>query len=526
MQDHDMINKSASEIMTLGGDKRITIQDSNGLNSYGSKPYPKYTISYSSCTSNNISTQAYSFIEAYLHKLRRDNQENLSKEYFRSEFDKIRKNLKLFYELDSGTNIVLGASGTDIELILLFMANSIQNEGIHNVILDSNEVGSGIEHVAAGKYFSSITPSGNIVSIGNKIEGLKIDHITTSNICLRDNYGDIKTDGEIVEEIEAEIKHSLANNLRPIVHIVHRSKTGIICPSINASRHLMQRYPDEVEWVVDACQGRISIRSINEYLAFGASVLLTGSKFFSGPPFSGALLIPERTLEKHFNNIELPVALGEFFSEIEFSTDWKPITNELPDNINLGLLLRWMAAIYEMNRIFLIPNKRIGEVIKLISSSITLAIEESEILYIHDSEKIDVAVDTISEYSPFEINTIVSFAVSDAKMNGFSYDDAKFVYEALYMDLTNIIEGNKRILEIPVLIGQPVRISKSTAGEWNACLRLAISSNMVSEISQLDNEIIKMRVESDMNIIIQKIQIILENFEVLKSKINKLVHAE
>ena len=50
---------------------------------------------------------------------------------------------------------------------------------------------------------------------------------------------------------------------------------------------------DKVMIVIDACQARLGRARIRWYLERGFPVLLTGSKFFTGAPFSGALLVPE-----------------------------------------------------------------------------------------------------------------------------------------------------------------------------------------------------------------------------------------
>merc|ERR1719203_970432 len=44
--------------------------------------------------------------------------------------------------------------------------------------------------------------------------------------------------------------------------------------------------------VVDACQLRCRVDDISRWLTGGAVVLLTGSKFYQGPPFSGCVLVP------------------------------------------------------------------------------------------------------------------------------------------------------------------------------------------------------------------------------------------
>src|SRR5690554_1528585 len=98
---NEIFNKSAHELMSLGGDTRITLDEKSGLNVYGCIPFPTYSIAYSSCTSNNISVSAYSFIESYLNKLRNELSDNreLCSEIFRREFEQIKHKIKSFYEI-------------------------------------------------------------------------------------------------------------------------------------------------------------------------------------------------------------------------------------------------------------------------------------------------------------------------------------------------------------------------------------------------------------------------------------------
>ena len=47
--------------------------------------------------------------------------------------------------------------------------------------------------------------------------------------------------------------------------------------------------------ILDAAQGRLSRRSIKAALELDYMVLIIGSKFYGGPTFSGALLVPPYT---------------------------------------------------------------------------------------------------------------------------------------------------------------------------------------------------------------------------------------
>lgn len=74
--------------------------------------------------------------------------------------------------------------------------------------------------------------------------------------------------------------------------------------------------------VVDACQLRSDPANIVEYVAKGFITLVTGSKFFCGLPFSGAVLLPPATLAEIEAGIEhLPRGLDDYFTRHEVTRD-------------------------------------------------------------------------------------------------------------------------------------------------------------------------------------------------------------
>jgi hypothetical protein len=403
------------------------------------------------------------------------------------------------------------------------MATAMNSKGVRNIILDSNEVGSGIDQVAEGRYFSSLTASGDSRMKGDKILGLEAVNIAISNIPIRINSGKVRDGYEVYRDIQKEVEHSFKESLRPIVHLIHRSKTGVLSPPINLFHKLVEQYGDNVEWVVDACQGRISIRSVNEYLALGASVMITGSKFFSGPPFSGAILVPEKISRKRLEKLTLPVEFSDFFTPFEFPGTWADAVSKLNRTVNLGLLLRWKAALYEMNRIFQTHNNRLNEIMNLIRGPIRNTLDEVQFIEMVDPDSEDRILKHRSGFSPFESESIFSFKIRHRNGSFLNYSECKDVYNALYVDLEKMFGVNDRVLKIPVLIGQPVKLGKNENGNIEACLRLAISSTLISDISRLDDEIIKMKVESDLSLIFSKIEFILENLNQIKFYTRELV---
>lgn len=79
-------------------------------------------------------------------------------------------------------------------------------------------------------------------------------------------------------------------------------------------------------YVIDACQGRFEIDWLNDKIDKNSVMLLTGSKFFRGPPFSGAVIVPEGIMAKIAemkDQFKMPEGLNTFMGKVE-------IPRELP----------------------------------------------------------------------------------------------------------------------------------------------------------------------------------------------------
>jgi hypothetical protein len=115
---------------------------------------------------------------------------------------------------------------------------------------------------------------------------------------------------------------------------------------------LMARYPGRLLVVVDACQLRYSREQIRADLHAGFMVMMTGSKFACGPPFAGALLLPPWIVER-LQYVKLPQGLFAYTA----ANDWPLVLRERLEGCfvataNVGMGLRWEAALAELERLF------------------------------------------------------------------------------------------------------------------------------------------------------------------------------
>ncbi len=130
----------------------------------------------------------------------------------------------------------------------------------------------------------------------------------TVEVSIRSADGSPLSDDKVNEAFAAATATVTGNT---IVYLTHSTKTGLIAPSSP---------PDGANVIVDACQARIGPEIVVAYLRRGWPVVVTGSKFFGGPAFSGAVLFPRARLLANRQQLR-------------------------PDGVKLGTALRWMATL-------------------------------------------------------------------------------------------------------------------------------------------------------------------------------------
>jgi len=92
----------------------------------------------------------------------------------------------------------------------------------------------------------------------------------------------------IESKIHEVIKEAFLKKQIVVLHLVYVSKTGMESPFRAFIEKLKTEYNEQdIYIVVDASQFRCSKEDIKIFLNNGYIVILTGSKFMSGPPFSG-----------------------------------------------------------------------------------------------------------------------------------------------------------------------------------------------------------------------------------------------
>jgi hypothetical protein len=349
---------SASELLTLGGDARIVLDRVQGLNKYGCAPMPDAKLAaFGSSTASTISDTAYAAAERLRDRLAQAaGHESPSLTYAR-ELDRMRAELiELCGVADlPGLEIVFAASGTDLHLLTAQLVAGGSETPLLAVMVEPTETGSGVSAALRGRHFSTRAALGEAVIDEDLVLGATAVEIAA--ISCRGADGLPRLAQSVDAEVESRIVEAVKTGRRVLLTLVDVSKTGMIAPSPKLALAIRRRFPDAVDVLVDACQFRLSRASLRAYLEHGFMVALTGSKFLTGPTFSGALLVP-RTLARRFKWQPLAAALGAYSARADWPAGWDA-ARALPDVSNQGLLLRWEAALDELRAFRSIPDHEV-----------------------------------------------------------------------------------------------------------------------------------------------------------------------
>ncbi len=329
--------------LTSGGDERIALDPLTGVNRYGAPPSPAPDeIWLSSSTAAAVSPRGYraaqDALAAMMTGVIRPDQ----------WFETLRARIQALYGVGR-SQVVLCASGTEAELLALAVARHCLEGRLVNFVVAPDETGTGVMKAASGAHFLSSTALGGAARAGASIEGLDTASIETRSADLRNANGRPRRIEALDDEVRAQARAALGGGAGLMLHILDASKTGLAGPSRQCVLQLEQEFgAAKLLGVVDACQLRCSPAQIRADLLAGRMVMISGSKFAGGPPFSGALLIPEKIADRLQSEF-LPQGLGAYSAQ----RDWPASLREragsaLAFGANLGLGLRWEAALAEL----------------------------------------------------------------------------------------------------------------------------------------------------------------------------------
>lgn len=463
-------------LLVSGGDPRLALDAGDRVNAYGCAASPEPEIwNFASSTASTISQFAYDRAararEELMHRCLFDEVEIA----FDARCEGMREELRGHLQLSPRVDVVFSPSGTDSQLHALFLARAVLGAPPVTIVVGADQTGSGTAHTARGHHFSSMTASGVAVRKDGAVAGLAGASVplpllrTGPGIAMRAD-----ADAAVLEAIEATI----AQGAPVLLQIMDSSKLGWRAPSVACLDEIARRWPRKVQVVVDACQARLGRRRLRSYLDRGYMVLITGSKFFGGPAFSGALLAP-KGFSRSLDRIEgIAPGFFDYAGRCDWPKAWTALRSRFERRPNFGQWLRWEAALAEIGSYYAVPGAFRVRVLAELAAGIDSMIALSPSL-----QPVPTATEmTAGDDEEFAHATIFPFMLlRDGKPVSMAETGA--VHRALRRDLNDEISGSSADREVAVqrsLIGQPVRLERSGDAP-QAVLRLCVGARLVTE---------------------------------------------
>lgn len=341
---------SLAQLLVDGGDTRIAL-DTHGVNKYGCTVEPQSIeesmFAFGSATASTISQTGFVAADRVYQKIvqaYRDDAPSSLYTLYEQEMQRLRQELKQLCQTGDAVDVAFAASGTDLHLIVSQLFTGAAPGPSMIVMVEAGETGSSVPAALQGLHFSDCSALGVPVCAG--LSTGNADATELVRVALREADGTPRAAADIDGEVTALVAAACGDNKRVLLVLADVTKTGMIGPSVSCALALRKQYPDHLEVLVDACQFRLTNATLNAYLDQQFLVAVTGSKFVSGPSFSGALFFPEAAASR-YRQQAAPAGLYAYSSRADWPALWSGMDG-LQKKANCGLLVRWVAAMAEL----------------------------------------------------------------------------------------------------------------------------------------------------------------------------------
>lgn len=453
---------SLAHLLASGGDGRILLDPVTRRNRYGTTVAPSPAeIFLSSSTASTITPRAYRAAKSACAALTAGRQR--ADEWFES----LRSRLLDLFGV-AGSAVILTGSGTETELVALAIARNILGGPLTNIVLAPTETGSGVLRAAGGAHFLASTPFGEIRRAGARLSGWEEADLEAATVEIRDSQGNLRAAADIDAAARGHAAAAIAAGRSVLLHRLETSKTGRSGLTPAGASQILAGAPDRVAVIVDCCQLRCSRERVRQFLERGFLVAITGSKFFGGPAFSGALLLPPRIVAR-IRQSTLPPGLADYSSRLDWPSGLRAkLQLRWANEANLGLGLRWIAGLEEMERFFALPED---------IRSAALAAFESEVRKRAASARTLCEISGDSNSLREGPDSILPFAMAHRDGAPYSFAETAAIHARLRLPCRRLSADDPVLPQI-FHLGQPVAVGSKTA------LRICASAPMISEIAE------------------------------------------
>jgi hypothetical protein len=512
--------KPTEYLLMSGGDLRLNIDEIQLLNKYGCRPFPRPdAFTFASSTASSVSNFAYDKTDKVRSILIRNSLKNGFKKATIEFSELLKSNLRKIFKLSEECEIIFSPSGTDSALQIAAITQIISDKEITHILVASDETGSGVASALKGCHFENTTALNHPIKKGDRIEGFR--DVDLIKIPFRDENGALKSTQQLDNEVYNAVSKTNELGRHVVLHTMDQSKLGYQSPSDELIKKLNTLDSVSIQIIVDCSQLRLDPKDIQNYLNKGYVVTITGSKFFTGPPYSGALILPKNVnqLVQSVKNT-LPEGLTQYYNHSEWPTSWF-CSNELSDGYNYGSYMRWNAAIVEMTRYYKTPILYRNMGIEMFCNFVEDSIKDASFLELVYGDEIKTNNYNSNEFGIRNIRTIFPFFILNNK-EALSVEKVKKLYTLLNSDLSDKFEDSSieiiRLAAQKCHIGQAVNVKYANDIE-SAVLRISLGARVISESwVNRDISLFFRNIELQMNqitITIKKIELILSNPELL-----------
>ncbi|WP_096701902.1 hypothetical protein [Magnetospirillum sp. 15-1] len=466
-------------LLATGGDERLLVDPDSGLNRYGCSPRPRpWAITFASTTATSVSDGAFAHVEALRRRLAEAERAGRLDDEYAAAMEEVRGEIPHQCGMVAGTEAILTPSGTDAEFYALHLALAADRRPLTGIVIAPRETASNVLPAASGRHYNATTAMGHHVTVDQPVDAATAARVELAVLELRDRAGNPLPARDIDRAAEALVEREVARGRRVLLHLLDTSKTGLVAPGVEFTFALARRFAGHLDVVVDASQLRLSKESVARYLDHGFMVIVTGSKFFTGPPFAGALLVPPSIGGRvQLGLAALPEGYNAYTERHCWPESWENWCRPMGGRPNIGLLMRWWAALWEMAAFHAVPPAEARRILERFLSAIGAAIQASPRLSLLPCPLPERGVPGSWD----GLATILTFAAAPPKARTpLGMDDLRRLHVWLNRDVSPLLppkarERDRRLAALACHIGQPVMVGESLSG-----LRLAAGARLVS----------------------------------------------